>query len=77
MAKKLFYLLVFKNSFIEKDKILVSNYLKPNIKLKKMEQQFLSTDEFLKNINYHLNKKVDLSKDKIFQKNEKIFIKQA
>ena len=77
LAKKLFYLLVFKNSFIEKDKILVSNYLKPNIKLKKMEQQFLSTDEFLKNINYHLNKKVDLSKDKIFQNFEKIFIKQA
>ena len=66
LAKKLFYLLVFKNSFIEKDKILVSNYLKPNIKLK-MEQQFLSTDEFLKNINYHLNKKLIYQKIKFFK----------
>ena len=35
IAKKLFYLVVFKNSFTKKDKIMVSNYLRVDIKKKK------------------------------------------
>ena len=76
-AKKLFYLLVFKNSYIESDKILVSNYLKVDIQSNKMIQQFLSHDEFVKNITKKLEKNIDLSKDRIFQNFEKIFIKEG
>ena len=76
-AKKLFYLLVFKNSHISCDKILVSNYLKADIKLNRMKQQFLSVDEFLKNLIRKLDSKIDLSKDKIFKHFEEIFIKQG
>lgn len=75
-AKKLFYLLVFKNSYIKKDKILISNYLKADIKLNKMVQQFLTVDEFVKSINNNLEKKIDISKDRIFKNFENIFINQ-
>jgi len=76
-AKKLFYLLVFKNSHIKKDQILVTNYLKADIKSNRMIQQFLTPDEFLKDITKKLDKKIDLSKDKIFQSFEEIFIKKG
>ena len=56
-AKKLFYLLVFKNSHIKKDQILVTNYLKADIKSNRMIQQFLTPDEFLKDITKKLDKK--------------------
>ena len=75
-AKKLFYLLVFKNSYIEKDKILVSNHLRVDIKLKKMHQQFLTEDNFIKKIIKQLDKRSDLSKDKILQDFERIFTEQ-
>ena len=42
-----------------------------------MKQQFLSVDEFLKNIIKKLDSKIDLSKDKIFKHFEEIFIKQG
>ena len=41
-----------------------------------MYQQFPSEEEFIKDITKKLDKKVDLSKDKIFQNFEKIFIGQ-
>ena len=76
IAKKLFYLVVFKNSFLKKDKILTTNYLKINIKSKKIYQNFLSQDQFIKKLTKKLNKKIDLSKDLIFQNFEKIFINE-
>ena len=75
-AKKLFYLLVFKNSHIEKDKILISNYLRADIKSKKMFQQFLNEDEFIHKITKKLAKKIDLSNDRIFQNFKNVLINQ-
>ena len=75
-AKKLFYLVVFKNSYTKRDKILVSNYLRADAKSNKIYQQFLNEDDFIKEITKKIDKKIDLSKDQIFQNFKKDFIEQ-
>lgn len=76
-AKKLFYLVVFKNSYIKKDKILITNYLNVNIKSKKIHQQFLDQDNFIQELTKKLNNKINLSSDLIIQNFEKIFVEEA
>jgi hypothetical protein len=69
-AKKLFYLLVFKNSHTKKDKFLRPHYyLSVDIKRGKIFQDFLNENDFVNEITKKLNKKVYLTQDRIFQKN--------
>ncbi|MDC3005223.1 hypothetical protein OAY95_04840 [Candidatus Pelagibacter sp.] len=76
IAKKLFYLVVFKNSYTKKDKIMVSNYIRVDTKQKKLYQQFLNEDEFIRQLAKQLGKRVDISKDAIFLNFEKILMRQ-
>ena len=76
IAKKLFYLVVFKNSYTKKDKIMVSNYIRVDTKKKKLHQQFLNEDEFIRQLAKQLGKRVDISNDAIFLNFEKILMRQ-
>ena len=68
---------MFKNSYIKKDKILITNYLNVNIKSKKIHQQFLDQDNFIQELTKKLNNKINLSSDLIIQNFEKIFVEEA
>jgi len=76
IAKKLFYLVVFKNSYTKKDKIMVSNYLRADTKKKKLYQQFLNEDEFVRQLTKKLDRRVDISNDAILLNFEKILMCQ-
>jgi len=54
----------------------VSNYLRADAKSNKIYQQFLNEDDFIKEITKKIDKKIDLSKDQIFQNFKKDFIEQ-
>ena len=70
LAKKLFYLLVFKNSHIKKDKIKRSNYIEINSK-NKIDQDFFDQNTFLKKISYQLKDKINLMNDRIIKNYDK------
>ena len=76
IAKKLFYLVVFKNSYIKKDKIMVSNHIRVDTKKKKLYQQFIDEDKFISDLTKQLVGRIDISNDAIFINFEKILLCQ-
>ena len=55
---------------------MVSNYIRVDTKKKKLHQQFLNEDEFIRQLAKQLGKRVDISNDAIFLNFEKILMRQ-
>ena len=55
---------------------MVSNYLRADTKKKKLYQQFLNEDEFVRQLTKKLDRRVDISNDAILLNFEKILMCQ-
>ena len=75
LAKKLFYLLVFKNSHLKKDLISRSNYINLNEKKNKIVQDSFDQNIFLEKISYQLKDKINLMNDQIIKNYDKEILK--
>ena len=74
LEKKLFYILVFKNSHLKEDMIQRNNYVNI-INHKTIKQRFFSVEEFLVNFEKSLRKhKRKILNDRIFKHFEKRFL---
>ena len=75
MAKKLFYLLVFKKSHLIKDLISRSNYMNLNEKKNKIVEDSFDQNIFLEKISYQLKDKINLMNDQIIKNYDKEILK--
>jgi hypothetical protein len=74
LAKKLFYIFAFKNSYLKEDKIQRNNYIEI-ISLNKIIQRYFSVEDYLKNFEKSLKKHKDkIIDDRIFKHFEKKFL---
>ena len=73
LAKKLFYILAFKNSYLKEDMIQRNNYVNV-VNHRIIKQRFFSIEEFLVNFDKSLRKhKSKILNDRIFKHFEKRF----
>ena len=74
LAKKLFYILAFKNSYLKEDMIQRNNYVNV-VNHRIIKQRFFSVEDFLVNFDKSLRKhKSKILNDRIFKHFEKRFL---